>query len=965
MSSAWVPSFEKEHLWMYLQALGFEPGSATVAGGKIVSHTHLGVNMFDKLNRDAFQIVSYFLFQTLDQSLTKEVFKLCWPPFDQKSDTEFRKHCCEWLKKISAECGSNFPQVVGSLFLSPGGPKFIHLMYHFARFVAINYIKTHSKNSSVHFTETFNLKPQDLHKCIARCHVARNRFLQILQREDCVTRKYQENAQLSVKQIQNLRSECIGQQNQIKKMEPYDDQSNIQEKIQKVRSLWASVNETLMVLEKEREVVSSVLSVVNQYTLDGTNVAINIPRLLLDKIEKQMCQLHIGNVYEAGKLNLLTVIQLLNEVLKVMKYEHCQANQARLTIDLHFLEKETKVQRERLSDLKHMRYKIKEDLTTIRHSIVEKQEEWHKNWEEFLGLSPFSLIKGWTPAVDLLPPMSPLSFDPASEEAYAKSILLQYPASLPDTRKQHIQENDCRRASDILETKCDLANSPASFLLQPISPSDRNSVTLLEKDTKLTTPREKNETVSKKTPEFEAEDSSSSNIAESSAFGGSLPAKKSDPFQKEQDHLVEEVARAVLSDSPQPSKGEEVILEGLIDSLVSDPFSTRNQIPRTPENLISEIRSSWRKAVKIEDNRSTEPIQMDTEHREVLPESLPVVHNQKELNVDSFFSATTVSDSSHSHLPEEKVVSDCLKCVLQKPVVTSCIGEPTTQNLSDLLNKDIICKQDLECTALQNKFLETSQIETFSPAVGNRRDVIGRSEEEYIKISDHSKASYKDLSMHKSMLWNSFQISSGISSSFKDSDFGILHETLPEEVGHLSLNSSSSTEANFKLEPNSPMHSGIFPEGAVGGRQNTPESDFNLQATCSGYEALKKSLSKQREEICLSNPETPERHKPELSLTSQYMQTDDMLNFLGTHDLHIDYTKPSSPMSLDERKRSLSPLIKFSPVEQKLRTTIPCSLGELLPNLTVNFAEEEILNKSLDAKESPSDLKDEAVAQST
>ncbi|XP_022429496.1 HAUS augmin-like complex subunit 6 isoform X2 [Delphinapterus leucas] len=943
MSSAWVPSFEKEHLWMYLQALGFEPGSATVAGGKIVSHTHLGVNMFDKLNRDAFQIVSYFLFQTLDQSLTKEVFKLCWPPFDQKSDTEFRKHCCEWLKKISAECGSSFPQVVGSLFLSPGGPKFIHLMYHFARFVAINYIKTHSKNSSVHFTETFNVKPQDLHKCIARCHVARNRFLQILQREDYVTRKYQENAQ----------------------MEPYDDQSNIQEKIQKVRSLWASVNETLMVLEKEREVVSSVLSVVNQYTLDGTNVAINIPRLLLDKIEKQMCQLHIGNVYEAGKLNLLTVIQLLNEVLKVMKYEHCQANQARLTIDLHFLEKETKIQRERLSDLKHMRYKIKEDLSTIKHSIVEKQEEWHKNWKEFLGLSPFSLIKGWTPAVDLLPPMSPLSFDPASEEAYEKSILLQYPASLPDTRKQHTQENDCRRASDILETKCDLANSPASFLLQPISPSDRNSVTLLEKDTKLTTPREKNETVSKKTPEFEAEDSSSSNIAKSSAFGGSLPAKKSDPFQKEQDHLVEEVARAVLSDSPQPSKGKEVILEELIDSLASNPFLTRNQIPRTPENLISEIRSSWRKAVKIEDNRSAEPIQMDTEHREVLPESLPVVHNQKELNVDSFFSATTVSDSSHSHLPEEKVVSDCLKCVLQKPVVTSCIGEPITQNVSDLLNKDIICKQGLECTALQNKFLETSQIETFSPAVGNRRDVIGSSEEEYIKISDHSKTSYKDLSMHKSMLWNSFQISSGISSSFKDSDFGILHETLPEEVGHLSLNSSSSTEANFKLEPNSPMHSGIFPEGAVGGRQNTPESDFNLQATWSGYEALKKSVPKQREEICLSNPETLERHKPELSLTSQYMQTDDMLNFWGIHDMHIDCTKPSSRMSLGERKRSLSPLIKFSPVEQRLRTTIPCSLGERLPNLTVNFAEEEILNKSLDAKESPSDLKDEVVAQST
>jgi len=486
------------------------------------------------------------------------------------------------------ECGSSFPQVVGSLFLSPGGPKFIHLMYHFARFVAIKYIKTHSKNSCIRSTETFNVKPQDMHKCIARCHVARNRFLHVLQREDCVIRKYQENAQLSVKQVRNLRSECMEQQNQIKKMEPYDDQSNIQEKIQKVRSLWASVNETLMYLEKEREVVNAVLNLVNQHTLDGTNVAINIPRLLLDKIEKQMCQLHIGNVYEAGKLNLLTVIQLLNEVLKVVKYERCQADPARLTIDLHFLEKETKLQRERLSDLKHMSCKIKEDLTSIKHSVVEKQGEWHKKWKEFLHLSPFNLIKGWTPAVDLLPPMSPLSFDPASEEVYARSILLQYPASLPDTPKQQNQENDCRRASDISGAVYDLGNRPASFLSQPVSSSDRNSVRLLEKDMKIRTPREGNETPSKKTSKFETKDCLSSATArstENTAFTGSLPAKNRDPLQKEQDHLVEEVARAVLSDSPQPSKGKEVKLEELFDSLVSNPFLTRNQIPRTPENL--------------------------------------------------------------------------------------------------------------------------------------------------------------------------------------------------------------------------------------------------------------------------------------------------------------------------------------------------------------------------------------------
>lgn len=62
----------------------------------------------------------------------------------------------------------------------------------------------------------------------------------------------------------------------------------------------------------------------------------------------------------------------------------------------------------------------------------------------------------------------------------------------------------------------------------------------------MITLREKNETVPKKTPEFKVEYSSSSNIAkntDSSACGGSLPAKKSSPFQKEQDHLVEEVRK--------------------------------------------------------------------------------------------------------------------------------------------------------------------------------------------------------------------------------------------------------------------------------------------------------------------------------------------------------------------------------------------------------------------------------------
>ncbi|CAH6790509.1 HAUS augmin-like complex subunit 6 [Phodopus roborovskii] len=931
MSSDWDADFEKQHLWMYLQTLGLDPSRVVTVGGKMVSHAHLGENMFDKLNRDAFYIVSYFLFQTLNESHAKEVFRDCWPPFNQKHDMEFRKHCCEWLKEISAECGSGFPQVVGSLFLSPGGPKFIHLMYHFARYVAIKYIKTKS-NDFVHFAETFHSKPQDMHKCLARCHVARDRFLRILQRENYVIQKYQENAHLSTKQIRNLKSECMVLQNQIKRMDPCDDQSNIQEKIQKVRSLWTSVNETLTFLEKEREVVSSVFSLVNQCVLDGTNVAVNIPRLLLDRIEEQIGQLQMGNVYEAGKLNLLTIIQLLNEILKVMKHEHCKTDQTRLTIDLHYLEKETKFQRERLSDMKHMRHKINENITAIRHSILEKEGKWHKKWKEFLGLSPFNLIKGGASAVDLLPPMSPLSFDPVSEEVHGRSVLLKYPASLPDTHKEHNQESGSRREADTLGSVCDLANSPAPFSLQCASSSDTNSFTPLEKDPNMRTPKEKNIMSFKKVPDSDVEDSPLSDIAkniQTNVFTGSLPVKKkSDPFQKEQDRLVEEVTRVVLSDSPQFSEGKEVKLEELIDTLISNPFLPRKQIPRTPENLITEIRSSWRKAVENEDNRSSEGILVDVKAREVSPESSPVPNNQRELSMAIFS-----SDFDQSSLPEEKAVPDQLKSVPQKPLVTSQIGDLPTEYESDLINKKMFCEQDLECVTTQ--LSDTGQMEAFSPAVDSGIEMVGRSEKGSVRILDHSQASSSEPSTHKTLFWDSFQRLSGI---------GILHETLPEEVGRLSLNSSTTSETNFRLEPNSDVHSDAFVDDD-GKRQATPEVNYSFQAIFSRYEALKKSLNKIRQESHLSNSKTLEQDKVELSPVSKDMKSDDTHNFLGTQDLF--YTKPSPHMSFDERTQSVSSLTKVSPVEQKLRTTLPCSLREFLPNLK----EEEISSKSPEARE--------------
>ncbi|KFO93814.1 HAUS augmin-like complex subunit 6, partial [Buceros rhinoceros silvestris] len=97
------------------------------------------------------------------------------------------------------------------------------------------------------------------------------------------------------------------------------------------------------------------------------------------------------------------------------------------------------------------------------------------------------------------------------------------------------------------------------------------------------------------------------------------PVKKEDTLQKARDELAEEVAKAVMSESPQSNEGKGMALEDLISSLAFNPFLTRNQIPRTPENLLTEIRSSWRKAVETEGS-----LDMELGSTEVMTEEAPV-----------------------------------------------------------------------------------------------------------------------------------------------------------------------------------------------------------------------------------------------------------------------------------------------------------------------------------------------------
>ncbi|NXL07178.1 HAUS6 protein, partial [Mesembrinibis cayennensis] len=165
------------------------------------------------------------------------------------------------------------------------------------------------------------------------------------------------------------------------------------ERIQKVRSMWTLIMGMLTSLKKEKEVVDSVLHVledcVGQCILDGTNVVFSVPQLLVHRVESDIHQLCTGNVYEAEKLNFLTVIQLLNEALRTLRDEHCQHEFE----DLHVTENRITLRNKVLQDLAAKRLKIEQQhCMSTSGSVSRKQEDWEVKWKSFICLCPFNLI---------------------------------------------------------------------------------------------------------------------------------------------------------------------------------------------------------------------------------------------------------------------------------------------------------------------------------------------------------------------------------------------------------------------------------------------------------------------------------------------------------------------------------------------------------------------------------------------
>ncbi|NXS27697.1 HAUS6 protein, partial [Pomatostomus ruficeps] len=74
------------------------------------------------------------------------------------------------------------------------GPKFIHVVYCFARYVMTEDMKKLSVDAGIPFAEAVVWRPEDIYILNARHRVSYNKLLQTLQRKDFVNQEYRKKA---------------------------------------------------------------------------------------------------------------------------------------------------------------------------------------------------------------------------------------------------------------------------------------------------------------------------------------------------------------------------------------------------------------------------------------------------------------------------------------------------------------------------------------------------------------------------------------------------------------------------------------------------------------------------------------------------------------------------------------------------------------------------------------------------
>ncbi|XP_053089155.1 HAUS augmin-like complex subunit 6 isoform X1 [Pangasianodon hypophthalmus] len=587
------------YLWWYLQSMEFHLDVAASTKGKTnIKHLNLGMNMFDKPNKEASYLVVHFLFKKLNPTRVQDVFRHCWPVLDHKSDAEFRKVTFGWLQEIANEKGSNFPKVVASHLHSSSGPRFVNLMLHLAKYVMLKMMKNFSTDGTwVPEAAAVPASSQELE--LKRFQMVKRRFQRVSVEQDALIQDYQKRARHLEKSLKDHKAEDVKYDDLLKK---YENTTNLEkdllEKIHKVRSLWAEIDKALSRLEGERSMLASVIEGKgDQYVLDGKDISVKIPAVLLERMERLSHQTSAGSLYEEGQPVILRLLELLNVGLRLLSEERAKLSGPSSQLSHQPLQEQALLMNRSKETLKSMRRKLtKEDIPQIKSNIKKLELDWEKKWAECLSHTPLTSFLKDDPVLDFLSPMPPLSFEAASEVSFKASIFSQYPAKLSELPEQTLKEQPClteqevKMDGDFLSSSLPVEDKTEDILFsscfaspRPVSPCVVHPLTPTSVKVPSVAPTPSPVQASKRRPLL-------------SQMKTSAVKPKAQILELEYENLASQFAEAVTM-SPVDGRKSGMELEQLLNTL-ADPFTTKKQLPRTPESLIMDVRTSWRKAVE-------------------------------------------------------------------------------------------------------------------------------------------------------------------------------------------------------------------------------------------------------------------------------------------------------------------------------------------------------------------------------
>ncbi|RUS84558.1 hypothetical protein EGW08_007653 [Elysia chlorotica] len=315
-------------------------------------HITFSKDMFNLPNKAGSEAVLHFLFDRLNPTLFKEQFRDCWPVVDRKAEMQFRKVCNTWLSSIQADNpDAHLPRINASLLLSPGGRKYIHLLYKFSTYVLTQaMIKEHGfdmdealvypalNRSSVAEVMRISLEESTLQlhsSCFEQLHLT-----------VAANRKWRESADELVKTYRRLsraKRDCEDKKRQLvntltenakkqglslpakRTISMFDSGQDIYSKhrrkrMEKARAEWSELHSFDEDMRDKRNILKSVLdSASEKPALNGNDLGVQIPNLLLQEFQREIQMQEIDNVYKGGCLNLETVTLLWNMCLRRYK----------------------------------------------------------------------------------------------------------------------------------------------------------------------------------------------------------------------------------------------------------------------------------------------------------------------------------------------------------------------------------------------------------------------------------------------------------------------------------------------------------------------------------------------------------------------------------------------------------------------------------------------------------------------